>query len=234
MNCEEYRALISCAVDGELHEEELRSLQAHLTVCEDCRAYRDALAALSEELQTPMEAPAELRTRVMGSVRADMRKKKLRRFTRYGSLAACVVLLLSLGLLPKGKGAAKEAEAPMLMQAAGTTESAAAADMWTAESAPAAAPAAPMPEPMPVPEENGEMLYANSFVLPDPETVARDYLWERYGREYGACRVEVFESAGDYTPVLEDYEPVGEITAVAFEGVTVLVDEHLFVFGVIE
>lgn len=230
MNCEEYRALISCAVDGELSEEERRLLDAHLRECADCRAYRDALAALSEELQKGVEAPAELRTRVMDSVRADVRKKKLRRFTRYGSLAACVVLLLSLGLLPGGKGAAKEAEAPMLMQAAGSTESAATADMWTAECESAAAPAAPMPEP----EENGEMLYANSFVLPDAETVARDYLWERYGREYGECRVETLTDLGDYTPIVVDYTPVGTITAVRFDAVTVLVDETMTVFGVIE
>lgn len=123
----------------------------------------------------------------------------------------------------------------MMMQAAGTMESAAAAnDMCTGECAPAAAPAAPMPEPMPEPEENGEMLYANSFVLPDPETVARDFLWERDGREYGECSIETVENLGDYTPIVVDYTPVGEITAVRFESVTVLVDEHLFVFGVIE
>ena len=235
MNCEEYRAMISCALDGELTEEEQHRLDAHLRDCADCRSYRDALSGLSEALQKSVEAPAELRTRVMDSVRADMRKKKLRRFTRYGSLAACAVLLLSRGLLPKGKGTVKEAEAPAFMQAAGTTENmAASADMIMDKRESAAAPAAPMPEPMPEPEEDGEMLYANSFVLPDAETVARDFLWERDGREYGECSVEYDLAIESYTPVPEDYEPVGGITAVRFESVTVLLDESMTVFGVIE
>ena len=237
MNCEEYRALISCAVDGELTEEERRQLDAHLSECEDCRAYRDALLSLSEELQKPVDPPAELRERVMGSVRADVKKKKIRRFTRYGSLAACLVLVASLGLLPR-RGNAKGAEAPMLMAApaAGTvmTEAAAVNDMCTEEAcAPAEAPAAPMPEPMPKTEENG-LLYANSFSLPDPETVARDFLWERDGVEYGASGVETVEALGDYTPTLVDYTPTGTITAVHFDTVTVLLDETMTVFGVVE
>ena len=235
MNCEEYRALISCAVDGELTEEEQRQLDAHLTACGGCRAYRDALRSLSEELQRPMEPPAGLRLGVMDSVRADMRGKRLRRIRRYGSLAACLVLIASLGLLPR-MGKAKSAEAPMMLQAApaaGTvmTEAAAVNDVCTEECAPAEAPAAPMP--MPEPEEE-ELLYANSFSFPDPETVARDFLWERDGREYGECSVETVEALGDYTPTFVDYTPTGTITAVHFDPVTVLVDETMTVFGVVE
>ena len=120
----------------------------------------------------------------------------------------------------------------MMMQATGTTESAAGAnDMCTGECAPAAAPAAPMP--MPEPEENG-LFYANSFALPDPETVARDFLWERDGSDCGECSIETVEDLGDYTPIVVDYTPVGAITAVRFDAVTVLVDETMTVFGVIE
>lgn len=233
MNCEEYRAMISCALDGELSEEEQSALNSHLEKCEDCRSYRDALLELSEELRTPVEPPKALRERVMGSVQTELRRRKIRVLSRYGSLAACAVLLLSLSILPRLK-TAKEAEAPMLM-ASGTADSAAAADTWTETYAVAEAAAAPMSEPIPEPEEaNGGLMFANSFVLPDPETVARDFLWERNGTEYGECSVEILESAGDYDPVLEDYEPVGEITAVRFENVTVLVDETARVFGLEE
>ena len=223
MNCEEYRAMISCAVDGELTEEEQRQLDAHLMACEDCRVYRNALRSLSEALQAPVEAPAALRSSVMGSVRAEMRKKKIRAFRRYGSLAACLVLIASLGLLPR-MGKAKSAEAPMMMHSAGTTESAA-----------AAAPAAPVPMPEPeAAEKNMLFSYSNAAFLPDAETVARDFLWECYGREYGDCSVEYDTGAENYTPVLENYEPVGTVTAVRFDSVTVLLDETVTVFGVVE
>ena len=163
----------------------------------------------------------------MGSVRADVKKKKIRRFTRYGSLAACLVLVASLGLLPR-RGNAKGAEVPMLMAApaAGTvmTEAAAADTVCEPEEA-----------PMPMPElKEEELLYANSFSLPDPETVARDFLWERDGVEYGASGVETVEALGDYTPTLVDYTPTGTITAVHFDTVTVLLDETVTVFGVVE
>ena len=232
MNCEEYRALISCAVDGELTEEEQRRLDAHLTACEDCRAYRDALLSLSEELQRPMEPPAALRLGVMDSVRADMRGKRLRRIRRYGSLAACLVLIASLGLLPR-MGKAKSAEAPMMLQAApaaGTvmTEAATADTVCEPEEAPV-----PMPEPEAA-EKNMLFSYSNAAFLPDAETVARDFLWERDGREYGECSVETVEALGDYTPTLVDYTPTGTITAVHFDPVTVLLDETMTVFGVVE
>ena len=228
MNCEEYRALISCAVDGELTEEEQRRLDAHLTACGDCRAYRDALLSLSEELQRPMEPPAALRLGVMDSVRADMRGKRLRRIRRYGSLAACLVLIASLGLLPR-MGKAKSAEAPMMLQAAP------AAGTVMTEAAAADTVCEPEEAPMPMPElKEEELLYANSFSFPDPETVARDFLWERDGREYGECSVETAEALGDYTPTFVDYTPTGTITAVHFDTVTVLLDETMTVFGVVE
>ena len=227
MNCEEYRAMISCAVDGELTEEEQRQLDAHLMACEDCRVYRNALRSLSEALQTPVETPAALRSFVMGSVRAEMRKKKIRAFRRYGSLAACLVLIASLGLLPRMEKA-KSAEAPMMLQAApaaGTvlTEAAAADAVCEPEEAPV-----PMPEAA---EKNMLFSYSNAAFLPDAETVARDFLWECYGREYGDCSLEYDANAENYTPVMEDYEPVGEITAVRFDTVTVWVDESMTVFG---
>ena len=232
MNCEEYRAMISCAVDGELTEEEQRQLDAHLMACEDCRVYRNALRSLSEALQTPVEAPAALRSSVMGSVRAEMRKKKIRAFRRYGSLAACLVLIASLGLLPR-MGKAKSAEAPMMLQAApaaGTVmnEAAAADAVCEPEEAPV-----PMPEPEAA-EKNMLFSYSNAAFLPDAETVARDFLWERYGREYGDCSVEYDTGAENYTPLLESYEPVGTVTAVRFDSVTVLLDETMTVFGVVE
>ena len=51
MSCEDYRALISAALDGELSGEEQRTMEEHLAGCEECRAYREALRELSGLLE---------------------------------------------------------------------------------------------------------------------------------------------------------------------------------------
>ena len=90
-----------------------------------------------------------------------------------------------------------------------------------------------MPEPEAA-EKNMLFSYSNAAFLPNVETVARDFLWERDGREYGDCSLEYDANAENYTPVMEDYEPVGTVTAVRFDSVTVLLDETMTVFGVVE
>nr|AMP55585.1 putative zinc-finger [uncultured bacterium] len=41
------QALISAMLDGELSEEETAQVQAHVAVCDDCRAMYDAFTAVS-------------------------------------------------------------------------------------------------------------------------------------------------------------------------------------------
>jgi cell division protein FtsB len=73
MNHEEYKEMLELAALDALGESELRALQTHLAECEECRAelaeLRDAAAALVY-LTTPVKPPAELRARILESVRA--------------------------------------------------------------------------------------------------------------------------------------------------------------------
>ena len=50
--CEEYAALISAWLDGELNEEETGRLQAHLFTCPGCRAYLADLKAMGRAFPT--------------------------------------------------------------------------------------------------------------------------------------------------------------------------------------
>ena len=46
-DCRYFEELISARLDGELTEQEEIALRAHLEECENCRAYRDALRAVT-------------------------------------------------------------------------------------------------------------------------------------------------------------------------------------------
>ncbi len=245
MNCEEYRAMISCALDGELGKEEEGLLAAHLAECGECRRYKEALEELHRSLSALPEAPGGLRGSVMDQVRAEMRGKKLRRMLRYGSMAACLVLVLGAGLF-MGRGMradslSKTAEARDMTFAAPAAEeysiTAYEVETESAETESMIAPAA-LDEPAEGQEDRLLMGAASngtpSEAIADAESVARAYLRARDDREYGVCSVAPRDSAGEYTPAIDAYTPVGRITEVRFEGVTVLLDESMTVFGIVE
>jgi anti-sigma factor RsiW len=50
MNCEDFKAMITAWVDGELPPERQETLQAHLAACEACRRELAEVRALKEEL----------------------------------------------------------------------------------------------------------------------------------------------------------------------------------------
>lgn len=128
MSCEQYREIISAAMDGEADEEELMALRAHLEECPECRAYREALAGLSELLDTELPEPGPSFTEsVMDAVREAERSKKvirLRARRRYTTLAASLLLVAGLGLAAAQSRGKSAPQTPMMMMAAAPAEAA--------------------------------------------------------------------------------------------------------------
>lgn len=236
MSCEDYRALISAALDGELSGEEQRTLEEHLAGCEECRAYREALrelsGLLSQDLPTPDESfcPA-----VMEKIRRQSAPRPVRRFPlRSLSLAASLLLLVGIGvyagqaITPKytARSAATEsAEEPMLMTAS--------ADFAEAESEQAeyAAPAENAPAPAQsfsatqaatgAAEESGKMKDTaaapaiadagadTNQALSPSRLAAESWLRENGKEDFSVTDVERAEEIPSYESCLEGYAPVG-------------------------
>ncbi|MBQ3277009.1 MAG: zf-HC2 domain-containing protein [Oscillospiraceae bacterium] len=138
-DCRYFEELISARLDGELTEQEEIALRAHLEECENCRAYRDALRAVTGAEADLPAPPAELTGRIMDAVRREAAPGKtekivpLRRYLRPAALAAAAALVIWAGWRTLGpKGSAKTAAAPMAPMAA---VSMAAADSAEAEEA---------------------------------------------------------------------------------------------------
>lgn len=243
MNCEEYKVLISCSLDGELDEREQQALEEHIQACPACRDYLHALEALREELQAPIAPPPALQERVLSAVKADIQRKKIRRLWRYGSLAACAVLVIgvSMGFIRADR--AKSA-APLFMMATATEDNAYAdpeSYMPVEESypldeeAPASMEMADTGKGAEFARERSALTaprYANGIIT--PESIARSYLQEHYDTDFGEATITPWEDGRAYTPLEEAYTPVGEITAVQFSDICVLVDENMRVFAIME
>lgn len=92
--CQEYEALISAAIDGEVTEEERRTLMEHLPWCEGCReAYTQSLLLHEAFDQWEEEAPAGLAEAVMEQVHREPRKRSRSRSRHWMSLAAAAACL---------------------------------------------------------------------------------------------------------------------------------------------
>lgn len=101
-----FEELIAAAIDGELSPAEQTELDAHLAVCPRCRAFREAMEAVSgvtaKHLPPP---PADFTDRVMDAVRAQAappvkkkRKPGILPFpARAAALAAVAALVLGVG-----------------------------------------------------------------------------------------------------------------------------------------
>ena len=162
MKCEEYRELISAAMDGECDEAELRALDAHLSECEECRAYAEALRELSGLMQSDLPEPGEdFTAAAMNSIRkaaAKSKKGKLLHINRrYLTLAASLLVVVGLGVLakrtitPKGAAAVQSEAASLDMAETPMMFAAAAPECCEEEACAEPAEAAP---------ENGMMLFA--------------------------------------------------------------------------
>lgn len=134
MNCEQALILISAALDGEITRSEREQLNSHLDLCADCRALAEDFGILSAALAEEAELPAGLTGRMQTAVKAADRGKKRTFLRRYGSMAAMLALVVSLGAiaLSGGRGMNDAAMIPMFD-----------AKMEMADAAPAAAAPAP-------------------------------------------------------------------------------------------
>ena len=95
--CENYTALISAAVDGELTDAERRDLMEHLAQCPDCREIYGQMMAIHQVLcEDALDAPlpGDLVGDVMAKVRAQGQVKKPRHhWWQMAAAAACCALV---------------------------------------------------------------------------------------------------------------------------------------------
>lgn len=101
--CEEYGALISAWLDGELNEADTRRLQAHLFTCPGCRAYLADLKAMSrafpplEEVEVPEDFAASVMARIRAQAPPEKKKASPSLWRRWGAWACCLALLALVG-----------------------------------------------------------------------------------------------------------------------------------------
>lgn len=106
MSCEEARMLLDAYVDGELSAGQERTLMDHVSACDACRQefeaamlLKDALRDMDEEISVPLEAQAAWRN----AVRREAKQRSFRRWLRWASAAAAVlVLAVGCGAMLRG------------------------------------------------------------------------------------------------------------------------------------
>ena len=119
MDCERARLLLDAYIDGELSEEEMRSLRDHAMACEDCKReleaaemLRDVLADMNDEVAVPLQAQAAWRN----AVRTEAKKKNMRRWMR-AAYAAAAALVLVVGAAVAFNGVPVENNAVVTLDA---------------------------------------------------------------------------------------------------------------------
>lgn len=124
MSCDKYIEWISAALDGELTAEERRELDDHLAVCPSCAALFEELSAQSRTLRDlDCPFPAGLHDRIMNNLppqEVPAKKNNIIHWKRWGSLAACLVLVIALGTFARF-GLRMGSSAPMAESASGGT-----------------------------------------------------------------------------------------------------------------
>lgn len=116
MDCEKLRSQLDAYLDGELSEAEARALEDHAKACEGCareleaaRLVRDALADMDAEVAVPLEAQAAWRA----AVRAEARRRSVRKWRRLSCVAAAALVLVFGGsLMLRGAPDAPDAAQP--------------------------------------------------------------------------------------------------------------------------
>ena len=106
MNCEKYTQWLSAALDGELTAEQRRELDAHLAHCPDCAALFELLSANARAMrEMDCEFPEGLHDRIMNDLPAQevpVKKNNVIRWKRWGTLAACLVLVAAAAFAVPG------------------------------------------------------------------------------------------------------------------------------------
>lgn len=95
--CEEYRELISLAMDNEIAPEDMMDLQRHLLECDECRLVSEAFAAvadcLADEEAQPPDGFVEGVMFKIGAQQELSARRKRPIWRRYAAAAACFVIL---------------------------------------------------------------------------------------------------------------------------------------------
>lgn len=106
INCEKALELINSYIDGDISESDTELLMSHIASCSECAELFSILTGVSESFSEDAEPPEELLSGVMEGVRAVNAERKTisiarrRKMTlRWVSVAACAVLVVSLGVL---------------------------------------------------------------------------------------------------------------------------------------
>ena len=103
---DDYKAVLSALLDGELSDSERSEVLAHLDSCEECRAYLAELTALRDALGEiePVDTPDGFAAGVLARLHEEETSKTVKKFNprkRYGALAACAaVVVLAAAVLP--------------------------------------------------------------------------------------------------------------------------------------
>lgn len=95
--CEEYRELISLAMDNEIAPEDMVDLQRHLLECDECRLVSEAFSAvadcLADEAVQPPDGFVEGVMFKIGAQQELSARRKRPIWRRYAAAAACFVIL---------------------------------------------------------------------------------------------------------------------------------------------
>ncbi|MEG2222405.1 MAG: zf-HC2 domain-containing protein, partial [Oscillospiraceae bacterium] len=145
--CEEYVAALSAFVDGELSEAESGLLRAHLASCPGCRAYLADLRAMQAAFPPMETAPVDFAAGVMARIQGGTVKPRSRRrlYPLLGAVAACLVLLVTVGLFPAPPAAPSAAPPQATQEAPRMRDTANEFAIADSDSAPALVDSAPAP-----------------------------------------------------------------------------------------
>ena len=184
--CEEYAALISALLDGDLDEREAARLHIHLFTCSGCRAYLADMQALRkgfpklEDVEIPEGFTQAVMDRVHKAATAPppmpKRKNRIRLIVRHrAALACCLMILILVG----GYRA-------MLFRTA--------RDIASAQPAPISDTAAQ--ESQKAAEDSGGLLMQDDESGQDDRTEAQNRAAEPVPEAYDADRAEETEETG--------------------------------------
>lgn len=101
MNCAQANEWLDCLMDGELTDDERRRLEAHAATCPACDEQLRAtltMKALFDDMPAEADVPLAAQAKWRDAVRAEAKRDKTRRLTRWiGTAAAALLLVAGIG-----------------------------------------------------------------------------------------------------------------------------------------